>query len=73
MNPPTPDLEIRVYLTGKDRPRLDIGETLGSIRGQSPEGPTWVYLSGPKPFIEAGEKACKAAPGVEWYGARWDI
>lgn len=38
-------------------------------------GDMWVYISGPNPFIAAGEKACKARQGrgVEWYGARWDI
>ncbi|MCJ1249789.1 hypothetical protein MMC30_007015 [Trapelia coarctata] len=70
---PTSPLEVHVNLTGKDRPRLNIEESLATIRGQPDASSIWVYLSGPNAFIEAGEKACKAAPGVEWYGARWDI
>ncbi|KAI9843903.1 MAG: hypothetical protein M1837_006057 [Sclerophora amabilis] len=71
---PASALEVRVHLTGKDRLRLDMKETLASIRGDAGEGSTWVYLSGPTPFIEAGESACKAAEGgVDYYGARWDI
>jgi hypothetical protein len=62
-----------VNLTGKDRPRLNIEERLNSIGAEPDTGPIWVYLSGPNAFIEAGEKACKAAPGVDWYGARWNI
>lgn len=36
---------------------------------------TWVYISGPNPFIAAGEEACKKrhGKGVDWYGAKWDI
>ena len=66
---------MRVHLTGKDRPRLDVGHILADVLGPSPEGSnsTWVYLSGPNPFIETGEEACKAIPGIEWYGARWSI
>ncbi|KAI9881083.1 MAG: hypothetical protein M1830_008241 [Pleopsidium flavum] len=70
---PASNLEVRIHLTGGDRPRLDIEQTLGSICGESTKSSVWVYLSGPNRFIEAGEKACKAAPGVDWYGARWDI
>jgi len=42
----------------------------GEARGR---GRTWVYLSGPNPFIETGEKACRELKGlgVEFYGARW--
>ena len=67
---PTTSLEVQVHLTGKGRPRLDIQERLGSIRGQSSIGPIWVYLSGPSPFIISGEDACKTTPGVEWYSAK---
>lgn len=36
---------------------------------------SWVYISGPNAFIEAGEEACRArhSRGVDCYGARWDI
>lgn len=67
----TTSLDFRVHLTGKGRPRLNIEENLASIcrQSQSPRGSTWVYLSGPDPFIDSGEEACKANPGVEWYSA----
>ncbi len=67
---PASSLEVRIHKTGGDRPRLDIEQTLASISGDSPKSSVWVYLSGPNRFIEAGEKACKAAPGVDYYGAR---
>ncbi|MCJ1366582.1 hypothetical protein MMC16_005711 [Acarospora aff. strigata] len=70
---PASSLEVRVHKTGGDRPRLDIAETLASLRADSPASSVWVYISGPNKFIEAGEAACKAASGVDWYGARWDI
>lgn len=36
---------------------------------------TWVYISGPNPFIAACEAGCKKlqSAGVEFYGARWDV
>lgn len=79
MNPAS-NLQIQTHLTGNNRPRLDIAQTLASIRADGDAkavDSVWVYISGPNRFIEAGERACKAAAanggGVEWYGARWDI
>lgn len=46
-------------------------KTLADVKGM--RGKIWVYLSGPNPFIQAGEAACKASGGVEWFGARWSI
>ncbi|KAI9702142.1 MAG: hypothetical protein M1836_001487 [Candelina mexicana] len=66
-------LEVRIHLTAKDRPRIDMYKTLSSIRSIDLEGDIWVYLSGPNRFIEAGENACKNVAGVDWYAARWDI
>ncbi|KAF6218031.1 hypothetical protein HO133_006443 [Letharia lupina] len=63
----TPGLEVRAFLTGKGRDRLNMDETIGSIMGNG--GRTWVYISGPNPFIEAGEKACRRS-GVDFFGAR---
>ena len=62
---------MQIHLTGNERPRLDVVKTLADVRGG--EAKTWVYLSGPNPFIEAGEAACRANGGVEWFGARWSI
>lgn len=64
----TPGLEVRSFLTGKGRGRLNMDETIDSIKEKG--GRTWVYLSGPNPFIEAGEKACRRS-GVDFFGARW--
>ncbi|MCJ1414468.1 hypothetical protein MMC32_000794 [Xylographa parallela] len=70
---PSSSLELRVHRTGKGRPRLDVAEALASVCDEMPGGSTWCYLSGPNAFIAAGEAACKARDGVDFYGARWDI
>ncbi|KAL5344657.1 hypothetical protein ACLOAV_010349 [Pseudogymnoascus australis] len=67
-----PNLEVQIYLTGNGRPRLDVVKALADVKREG-ERKTWVYLSGPNPFIQAGEAACKASGGVEWFGARWSI
>ena len=64
----TPGLEVRPFLTGKTRGRLNMDDTIDSLKEKG--GRTWVYISGPNPFIEAGEKACRRA-GVDFFGARW--
>ncbi|KAG4437822.1 hypothetical protein IFR05_006709 [Cadophora sp. M221] len=76
-------LEIRIHLTGDDRPRLSVEDALDEILSQdaqktspaSGNAKTWVYISGPNAFIAAGESACRerARRGVEWYGAKWEI
>lgn len=69
-------------MTGGGRQRLSVGDELDEIlktnvNEGSPGSPasTWVYISGPNAFIEAGETACKERQmrGLEWYGAKWDI
>lgn len=64
----TPGLEVRSFLTGKGRGRVNMEETIDSIKEKG--GRTWVYISGPNPFIESGEKACRRS-GVDFFGARW--
>ena len=75
-------LETRIHLTGNGRKRLSVDDALDDIMKEDGEkslpstaASTWVYISGPNAFIEAGEVACKKRQkrGVEWYGARWDI
>ena len=68
-----PGLEIRNCLTGPGRQRIDLGQTLTEILTDDPGGKTWVYVSGPKPFIEAGKTACKASDRVDYYAASWEI
>ncbi|KAL6720368.1 hypothetical protein ACLMJK_002289 [Lecanora helva] len=68
----TPGLEVRPHLTGKGRARLDAGRAIGEVLecgAETREG-VWVYLSGPNPFIESGERACRELR-VAYYGARW--
>lgn len=64
----TPGLEVRSFLTGKGRGRVNMEETIDSIKEKG--GRTWVYISGPNPFIESGEKACRRSD-VDFFGARW--
>ena len=65
-----PGLEMRSHLTGPGHERLDAYKTLSDIREGEPEGKMWVYISGPNPFIEVGEKAARVL-GMDYYGARW--
>ena len=64
----TPGLEVRPFLTGAGRDRVNMGETIDSVKKNG--GRTWVYISGPNAFIEAGERACRRS-GVDFFGARW--
>lgn len=66
----TPGLEVRPHLTGNGRQRLDAKEAITDICENQPSEKTWVYISGPNPFIEAGEKVCREL-GVGYFGARW--
>ena len=66
----TPGLEVRSHLTGPGHQRLDQQRAIENVIQADPRAKTWVYLSGPNAFIEAGEKACRAS-GVDFFGARW--
>lgn len=66
----SPGLEVRSHLTGKGHDRLDAKQVISEICKDEPGGKTWVYISGPNPFIEASEKACREL-GVSFFGARW--
>ena len=66
----TPGLEVRPHLTGNGRSRLDPRKAVEDIRESSPTEKTWVYISGPNPFIDTGERACRALD-VAYFGARW--
>lgn len=69
----TEGLELRTYPTGPGHQRVDMRRTLTEIQSEDPSGRTWVYISGPRPFITAGEEACKAVGGVDCFAASWDI
>ena len=64
---------MQTWLTGEGKPRVDVDVVLRDVREAEPKGRTWVYISGPNPFIEAGKRACKAAGDVEFYAASWEI
>lgn len=67
----SPGLEVRSHLTGKGHGRLDAEKTINEIcPNDDALARTWVYISGPNPFIEVGEKACRDL-GVAFFGARW--
>ena len=61
-------LEMRKFLTGPGRGRVDLERELEEaagykqeeIEGKEKENKAWVYISGPKPFITVGKEACKA-------------
>ena len=69
----TEGLELKTYPTGPGRERVDMRRTLAEIQNQDPSGRTWVYISGPKAFITAGDEACKAVGGVDSFLASWEI
>ncbi|KAL9029252.1 MAG: hypothetical protein Q9196_002490, partial [Gyalolechia fulgens] len=66
----TPGLEVLSHLTGNDRARIDLKKTIDDIRRTEPGRSTWIYLSGPNAFLEAGKKACQASH-VGFFSARW--
>ncbi|KAL9103005.1 MAG: hypothetical protein Q9187_009058 [Circinaria calcarea] len=65
-------LEVQTHLTGQRRPRIDMYNKLMRLREGNPEGSMWVYISGPKAFIDAGKTACKAINNVNIYAPSWD-
>ena len=66
--------ELQVHRTGPGRPRLDIAATLAEVRAAETAGTRmWVYISGPKAFIDAGKAACKGLEGCDFYAASWDV
>ena len=66
--------ELRTHRTGPGRPRLDVAATLADVRAEEgPGAPVWVYISGPKAFVEAGKEVCKGMPDVDFYAASWDV
>ena len=68
-----PGLEMKTYLTGQGRKRVDVEEVLKNVAEKEPRtGRTWVYVSGPNAFIEGAKRSCKEAE-VEFYGASWEI
>ena len=73
LEPPSEGLEVRKFLTGEGRERVHLEKELGDlIEGVQR---TWVYISGPKPFIADSKEACKKIgkkASLDFYAASWD-
>ena len=67
----TEGLEVRKFLTGSGRKRVNLGKEMRDITEQG--GRTWVYISGPSTFMDAGKLACQGLANVDCYAASWDI
>ena len=68
----TRGLEVQTHLTGAGRKRINMREKIQAI-SEITAGGIWVYISGPKPFLESGKEACKAVPNLDVYAPSWDI
>ncbi|KAL8871829.1 MAG: hypothetical protein Q9174_002425 [Haloplaca sp. 1 TL-2023] len=69
-----PGLELRTCLTGPGRPRQDVKKIMEEVQADAdPEAKMWVYISGPKGFIENAKTVCKTMLHVDYYAASWDI
>jgi len=74
IQPMAEGLELRKFLTGPGRKRVDLNKELGEIAEGG--GRTWIYISGPSTFINAGKIACQAVQSsadVVYYAASWDV
>ena len=67
-------LEVQTHLTGAGQKRINMREKIQAI-GENAAGRIWVYISGPKPFLESGKEACKAIPNLDLdvYAPSWDV
>lgn len=74
IEPMATGLELRKYLTGDGRRRVDMTSELQEVTAAG--GKTWVYISGPTAFLNAGKQACEEAKrlaDLDYYAASWDI
>ena len=70
----TEGLELRRFLTGPGRKRVDLDGELREIAKAGER--TWVYISGPSAFIDAAKAACQATKrlvDLDFYAASWDV
>ena len=74
IEPKAEGLELRKFLTGPGRERVDLASELtGAVKR---DDRTWVYISGPAAYINAGKAACQTTESLanlEYYAASWDI
>ena len=74
IQPMAEGLELRKFLTGPGRKRVDLSKELGAIAKGG--GRTWVYISGPSNFMNAGKVACQtvqSSADIVYYAASWDV
>ena len=74
LHPMAPGLSLRKCLTGPGWSRVDLTEALADAVADGHR--VWVYISGPTPFIKAGEEACKVVKkgrDLDFHAANWDI
>lgn len=76
IEPRAQGLELRRFRTGPGYARVDLRSELTELAKGGER--TWVYVSGPNAFIDAGQEACLAVKRVrgvdlDFYCARWDI
>lgn len=74
IQPMAEGLELRKFLTGPGRKRVDLSKELGEIAEGG--GRTWIYISGPSNYINAGKVACqtvKSTADIVYYAASWDV
>ena len=78
IEPKAEGLELRKYLTGPGKSRVDLRQTLSQICTEEnrKDARTWVYISGPSKYIESGKEACediKQKADLDFYAASWDV
>ena len=61
IEPKAQGLELRKYLTGPGRSRVNLGQALSEIcvKERSEGGCSWVYISGPDKYVDSGREACQ--------------
>ena len=75
LEPKAEGLELRKCLTGPGRSRVDLGQALSEIcvKGGREGGCSWVYISGPDRYVDAGREACQEVQRhteLDFYAAR---
>ena len=78
IEPKAEGLELRKYLTGPNRTRVNLTQVLTEIcvKGSREGERSWVYISGPNKYIDSAKQACKEVmqqTELEFYAASWDI
>lgn len=77
LEPMAHGLELRKFLTGGGRQRVDLPTELGDVLEDHERDRCWVYISGPDPFISGAKEACRNVKergrDLDVYAASWSI